>query len=77
MFDGFIQPDFPYAMAGVVKQGRGRNVEGVVLQLGDSLSYANQSTRWAFGGAPGGTPEDKAIVAWSHAGKRDNTDSAH
>jgi lysophospholipase L1-like esterase len=66
--------DWATPMAQVVKQGKGRNVEGVVLQLGDSLTYANQSTRWAFSGAPDGTPEDKATVAWSHAGKRDNTD---
>jgi lysophospholipase L1-like esterase len=66
--------DWAGPMAKVVKQGKGKNIEGVVLQLGDSLSYANQSTKWAFSGAPGGTPEDRATVAWSHAGKRDNTD---
>lgn len=71
-----IKEDWDWAspMAKVVRQGKGKNVEGVVLHLGDSLSYANQSTRWAFAGAPGGTSEDKAIVAWSHAGKKDNTD---
>lgn len=66
--------DWAPAMQAVVKQGKGRNVEGVVLQLGDSLTYANQSTRWAFTGCPGGTEGDKAVAAWSHAGKRDNTD---
>ena len=71
-----IKEDWDWAgpMAKVVQQGKGKNIEGVVLQLGDSLSYANQSTKWAFSGAPGGTAEDKATVAWSHAGKRDNTD---
>lgn len=71
-----IKEDWDWAgpMTKVAQQGKGRNVEGVVLHLGDSLSYANQSTKWAFSGAPGGTPEDKATVAWSHAGKRDNTD---
>lgn len=71
-----LKEDWNWAtpMAKVAMQGKGKNVEGVVLQLGDSLTYANQSTRWAFSGAPGGTPEDKATVAWSHAGKRDNTD---
>ncbi|MEI8241680.1 MAG: SGNH/GDSL hydrolase family protein [bacterium] len=71
-----IKEDWDWAgpMAKVVKQGKGKNVEGVVLQLGDSLSYANQSTKWAFSGAPDGTAEDKATLVWSHAGKRDNTD---
>lgn len=69
--------DWATAMQAVVKQGRGKNVEGVVLQLGDSLTYAASSTRWAMSGAPGGTPADRAILEWSHAGKKDDTDGWH
>jgi lysophospholipase L1-like esterase len=68
--------DWAAAMAAVAKQGRGKNGEGVVLSLGDSLTYANQSTRWARN-PQGGTPEEKAVLAWSHAGRKDDTDGWH
>ena len=61
------------AMLAVARQGKDRNKEGVVLTLGDSLSYANQSTRWAKS-PEGATPGEKAVLAWSHAGKADDTD---
>jgi lysophospholipase L1-like esterase len=68
--------DWASAMAVVEKQGRGKNREGVVLSLGDSLTYANQSTRWARN-PQGGTPEDKAVLEWSHAGRKDDSDGWH
>ncbi len=54
------------AMRTVAAKGKGVNRVGVVLTLGDSLSYANQSTKWAKYGK-GHTPEDKAVLKWSHA----------
>jgi lysophospholipase L1-like esterase len=68
--------DWAAAMTAVAKQGREKNREGVVLSLGDSLTYANQSTRWARN-PQGGTPEEKAVLAWSHAGKKDDSDGWH
>jgi lysophospholipase L1-like esterase len=47
-----------------------------VLSLGDSLTYANQSTRWARN-PQGGAADDKAVLSWSHAGKRDDSDGWH
>ncbi len=43
--------------------------QGMVVLMGDSLTYANQSTRWARSGAaaPGATDSAKAILRWSHA----------
>lgn len=57
------------AMQPVAKRGSGK--EGRILLIGDSLTYANQSTRWARmgSGAPGATESDKAILEWSHANK--------
>ena len=68
--------DWAAAMSAVAKRGRANNREGVVLTLGDSLSYANQSTRWARN-PQGGSPEDKAVLSWSHAGKKDDSDGWH
>lgn len=68
--------DWASAMRTVAAQGREKNREGVVLSLGDSLTYANQSTRWARN-AKGATPEEKAVLEWSHAGKKDDSDGWH
>lgn len=68
--------DWATAMIAVAKKGREGNREGVVLSLGDSLTYANQSTRWARN-PQGGTAEDKAVLQWSHAGKKDDSDGWH
>ena len=62
------------AMFKVAKKGKGSNNEGVVLTLGDSICYANQSTRWGRMCGKGGTKEDQEILKWTHAGKRDDTD---
>ena len=68
--------DWASAMRTVVAQGREKNLEGVVLSLGDSLTYANQSTRWARN-PKGCTPEEKAVLEWSHAGNNDDSDGWH
>lgn len=75
---GLVKDDWDWAaaMTAVAKSGLAKNREGVVLSLGDSLTYANQSTRWALNPV-GATPEDKAVLAWSHAGKRNDSDGWH
>jgi lysophospholipase L1-like esterase len=47
--------------------------EGVVLHVGDSITYANPYGQWARFGA-GRTDADKAILKWMHAGADDDTD---
>jgi len=61
--------DWATAMQPVAKKFSG--AQGKIILIGDSITYANQSTRWAWG-APwnrkgGHTDEDKAILRWSHA----------
>lgn len=41
---------------------------GKVVPMGDSITYANQSSRWARSGA-GRTKEEEALCAWMHAGE--------
>ncbi|KKL79297.1 hypothetical protein LCGC14_2016250 [marine sediment metagenome] len=61
--------DWPKAMIPVAKKFTGK--AGMVLCIGDSITYANQSTRWASsvsGNSKGGyTESDKAILRFSHA----------
>jgi lysophospholipase L1-like esterase len=43
---------------------------GKVVPMGDSITYASQSSRWARMGT-GRTPEEDALCAWMRAGKND------
>jgi hypothetical protein len=63
--------DYAAAMKQVAARGRGR--PGVVLHVGDSITYSNPYGQWARAGA-GQTADDKAALAWMHAGKDDDTD---
>ena len=58
--------DWASAMLPVARKFNG--TEGVVIHIGDSITYANQNTRWARIGR-GRTPEDEEILKWSHADK--------
>jgi lysophospholipase L1-like esterase len=49
---------------------------GVVLHVGDSITYANPYGQWARGGE-GKMPEDVAALKWMHAGANDDTDGWH
>ena len=53
--------------------GRFTGTDGVTVILGDSNSYANQATRWVNYGK-GHTDEEKAIMQWSHKGRKNDTD---
>jgi len=66
--------DYGPAMKEAAKRFTG--VEGVVLHLGDSITYASPYTAWARGGE-GKTPEDEAVLAWSHCGENDDLDGYH
>ena len=68
-----IAQDWEYtaAMKKVAATFKGR--EGVVLHVGDSITHANPYGQWASHGE-GRSDEDKALLAWMHAGKSDDTD---
>jgi hypothetical protein len=55
--------DWPDAMQEVTKKFTG--TQGVVLHIGDSITYSNAYGQWARYGK-GQTPADKAILKWMH-----------
>jgi hypothetical protein len=58
-------------MMEVAKRFRGR--VGVVLHIGDSITYANPYGQWARWGK-GKTKEDQAALTWMHTGANNDTD---
>jgi hypothetical protein len=66
--------DYAPAMKKVAAKFQGR--PGVVLHIGDSITYANPYGQWARSGA-GKTEQDKAILTWMHSGSDDDTDGWH
>src|SRR5579883_2265418 len=62
--------DYAEAMKKVAAKFGGK--EGVVLHLGDSITYANQYGGWARGGK-GKSPQEEAALRWMHC--NDNNDS--
>jgi hypothetical protein len=66
--------DYAPAMKAVAAKGAGR--PGVVLHVGDSITYASPYSAWARAGE-GHTPEDAAALKWMHAGANDDTDGWH
>jgi lysophospholipase L1-like esterase len=65
-----------YAKAMKKTAGRFKGRPGVVLHVGDSITYANPYGQWARGGE-GRTDEDKAALKWMHAGAGDDSDGWH
>jgi lysophospholipase L1-like esterase len=63
--------DYAAAMKKVAAKFRGK--PGVVLHVGDSITYSNPYGQWARGGA-GKTDADKAILKWMHAGADNDSD---
>lgn len=63
--------DYVPAMKKVAARFRGR--PGVVLHVGDSITYANPYGQWARSGQ-GKTADDKTILGWMHCGADDATD---
>ncbi len=67
-------PEYAESMKKVAARFKGK--EGVVLHLGDSITYANPYSSWAKHGK-GKTPEDQAVLKWMHCGARDDSDGWH
>ena len=63
--------DYGAAMKAVAAKGNGR--PGVVLHVGDSITYANPYGTWARAGE-GRTEADRQVLKWMHAGANDDTD---
>ncbi len=63
--------DYVAPMKKVAAKFRGR--PGVVLHVGDSITYSNPYGQWARFGQ-GKTPEDQAALKWMHCGADDETD---
>jgi hypothetical protein len=63
--------DFAAAMKVIAGKFHGR--EGVVLHVGDSITYSNPYGQWPRSGE-GKTEDDKAILQWMHTGADDDTD---
>lgn len=63
--------DYAAAMRRVATEFHGR--PGVVIHVGDSITYANPYGAWARGGQ-GQTADDKAALKWMHAGADNDTD---
>lgn len=63
--------DYAPAMQKVAARFQGR--PGVVLHVGDSITYANPYGQWARFGQ-GHTDDDKAALTWMHAGRDDDSD---
>jgi lysophospholipase L1-like esterase len=68
-----IAEGYDYAPAMKKVAARFKGDEGVVLHLGDSITYANPYGQWARGGK-GKTPRDQAVLKWMHTGTRDDKD---
>jgi hypothetical protein len=67
------QETWDYAPAMREVAARFDGSEGVVLHLGDSITYASPYTAWARGGR-GKTLQDEAILRWSHCGEENDLD---
>jgi hypothetical protein len=63
--------EYAAAMKQVAAKFKGR--PGVVLHVGDSITYANPYGAWARAGA-GKTDADKAVLGWMHTGKDNDSD---
>ncbi|NRA40552.1 MAG: SGNH/GDSL hydrolase family protein [Planctomycetes bacterium] len=70
-----VKEDWDYSKAMKTVTAKFTGTEGVVIHMGDSISYANQNTRWANAvtwnkKAGVYSDEDKEILKWSHAYKK-------
>src|SRR5215210_7502145 len=63
--------DYTPAMKKVAAEFKGQ--PGVVLHVGDSITYSNPYGQWARAGQ-GRTDDDRAALKWMHAGADDNSD---
>jgi lysophospholipase L1-like esterase len=68
-----LKQDWEYAPAMRKVADRFNGKPGVVLHIGDSITYANPYGQWARGGQ-GQSDEDKAVLKWMHCGADDDSD---
>ncbi len=66
--------DWPAAMQEVTRKFTG--TQGVVLHIGDSITYSNPYGQWARYGK-GQTPSDKAVLKWMNTGANNDLDGWH
>ena len=71
-----LAEDWGYAAAMKAVAAKGAGRPGVVLHVGDSITYANPYGAWARGGE-GWTDADREALKWMHAGAMDDTDGWH
>lgn len=62
-----------YVAAMKVVAAKFKGTAGVYIQIGDSITYANQNTAWARGGQ-GQTPAVQQFLKWSHRGEKNQND---
>lgn len=67
-------PGYAEAMRKVAAKGMGK--PGVVIHIGDSITYAAPYGAWARYGE-GQTDADKAVLKWMHANAANDTDGWH
>lgn len=63
--------DWPAAMQKVT--GKFTGTQGVVLHVGDSITYSNPYGQWARNGQ-GKTASDRQVLKWMHAGENNDLD---
>ena len=63
--------DWPAAMQKITNKFAG--TQGVVLHIGDSITYANPYGAWARSGA-GKTASDRQVLKWMHGGENNDLD---
>ncbi len=63
--------EYAAAMKKVIAKSKGR--PGVVIHVGDSITYANPYGQWARSGE-GRSDDDRAALKWMHTGADDDTD---
>lgn len=63
--------DYTRAMKTVAARFSGRS--GVVLHVGDSITYSNPYGQWARSGS-GQTDDDRTVLRWMHTGQDDDSD---
>ena len=68
-----LPQDFDYATAMRKAAANFKGNPGVVLHVGDSITYSNPYGQWARNGL-GKTEADKSILKWMHAGADNDSD---
>lgn len=68
-----VREAWDYAPAARQVAARGIGRPGVVLHIGDSMTYSNPYGQWARAGA-GKTADDKAVLEWMHTGADNDLD---